>query len=368
MLMGSIEEKVKRPVKHVASIARRYPGVWKWVDRLRAIRDKIPYNWPTWCYLPLGGASGIVGGQDHVRRKWDAAFVATLSSWRVAKDIYIYDETVFEELWNTPIEGKLPIDVLHRLPTFCAYVAFPEPRDIYGGDAHGFYVHLNHSGKCPLLMMLLDFGSVDHISADCISLAPYMLELHEGSDLLECLTLMDAKVRAQHPAGVQFTERMENALGGREACEEAILPQSVKKLLEPLVSLTVYLCSTSAEIRAKDPLRGLRKPYAKKTKRGMRTFVPDQPQVWEVAFRIGATLRAAAAATVTGRGSDDGGTHASPRPHIRRAHWHSYWTGPKAALGKPEVPDREIVVKWIPPIPVAMGPDGELVPTVHRVC
>jgi hypothetical protein len=372
--MNAIEEKVKRPVKHVAAIARRYPGVWTWVDKLRANRAKVPHPWPDWCYLPIGGAKGIVyalggGNQDYVSENMEGAFVASLGSWRIAKDIYIYDETVFEELWQTPIEGKLPVDVLHRLPTWCAYVAFPKPRDVHGGQMYGFYVHMNHSGDGPVLMMVLDFGAVEHITTDSINLTPYVLELHEGDDLLKCLELMDAKVRAKHPAGRQFSERFLKSLGGQEACEEAIKPQSVKQVLEPLLSLTVYLCSTSAEIRMRDPLRGLRrKPYTKKTKRGVRTFVPEQPQVWEVAYRIGATLRAAAAAvTVTGHDSKGDGTHASPRPHIRKAHWHSFWTGPMAKVGKPEVAPRELTVKWIPPTPVAMGLDGEIVPTVHRV-
>ena len=39
-----------------------------------------------------------------------------------------------------------------------------------------------------------------------------------------------------------------------------------------------------------------------------------------------------------------------PRPHWRRAHWHSYWTGPRDG-------ERIARLKWIPPIPV--GLDGQ---------
>src|SRR5271157_6628010 len=45
--------------------------------------------------------------------------------------------------------------------------------------------------------------------------------------------------------------------------------------------------------------------------------------------------------------SEPTGTHASPRPHIRRAHWHSFW------VGKKDQPDaRSVTLKWLPPIPV----------------
>jgi hypothetical protein len=280
----------------------------------------------------------------------EASKIATLASWRLAKDIYIFDETVSEELWETPIDGAIPIDILHKLPTWCAYVAFPVPRIMEGGSVHGFFVHLNYSSM-PKLMLGLDYTSVDHI--DSSSMLSFAVELQEGRSLLECLTTMHETAKAKHgPPSL--------------AVEAVVQPGEVIRWMEPLLSLTIYLCSASAEIRARDPLRGLRQDhYTKKTRRGVRTFVPEQPQVWEVAYRIGATLRAATAAA--SRSTDNGGTHASPRPHIRKAHWHSYWTGPKAAVGKAPVPAREVVVKWIPPIAVAMGPDDETIPTVHRV-
>lgn len=53
---------------------------------------------------------------------------------------------------------------------------------------------------------------------------------------------------------------------------------------------------------------------------------------------------------------------ASPSPHIRRAHWHSYWMGPR----QEGHPDRKPVLKWLPPIPVAMD-KGDIVPTIHSV-
>ena len=364
-MASTTEEKVKRPVTHLATIARRYPSLWKWMDRLRANRDKIKtlHNWPDWCYLPWQAAGGLVTmdgpAREPIYEKIEACRVAALGSWRVAKEVYVFDETVFEELWETPMEGNIPIDVLHRLPTWCAYVPFPAPRAVEDGTAYGFFVHLNCSDdEGPILMMAIDFGLVDHMA-----LAPYTLHLREGSDLLRCLTHMHERL----PADYRPPERLEQYLGSEE-CERAVQPSAMKQVMEPLLSLTVYLCSTSAEIREQDPLRGLRRQSCtKKTKKGVRTFVPEEPRVWEVAYRIGATLRAAATSIIGHGSSDNGDTHTSPRPHMRRAHWHSFWTGPKAAVGKPEVPARELIVKWIPPIPVAMGPDDEIVPTVHRV-
>ena len=56
------------------------------------------------------------------------------------------------------------------------------------------------------------------------------------------------------------------------------------------------------------------------------------------------------------------GTHASPRPHIRRAHWHSYWVGKGDEPGA-----REVMLKWLPPIPVNVQNVEDLAATVRAV-
>lgn len=62
---------------------------------------------------------------------------------------------------------------------------------------------------------------------------------------------------------------------------------------------------------------------------------------------LGAALRRAYQAEQTG-GGDAAGEHAGPRPHIRRAHWHGYWSGPRDGA-------RRYDLRWMPPIAVAMG-------------
>ena len=56
------------------------------------------------------------------------------------------------------------------------------------------------------------------------------------------------------------------------------------------------------------------------------------------------------------------GTHARPRPHIRRAHWHSFWAG---KWDEPEA--RVVMLKWLPPIPVNVQSVEDLTTTVRTV-
>ena len=93
----------------------------------------------------------------------------------------------------------------------------------------------------------------------------------------------------------------------------------------------------------------------KKTRKGLRLFPPEAPMVWEVGWKIGRRIRKAAQGEGTGAGG-------AVRAHLRRAHWHGFWKGPRK-----EVDKREMVVKWLPPIMVKGEEMGEKVVTVRRV-
>ena len=91
----------------------------------------------------------------------------------------------------------------------------------------------------------------------------------------------------------------------------------------------------------------------------MRMFAPDHPSRWEVGYRLGAALRQALSEHEP---AEPTGTHASPRPHIRRAHWHSFWAGKR---DQPEA--RSVTLKWLPPIPVNVQGVEDLTTTVRDV-
>ncbi len=141
---------------------------------------------------------------------------------------------------------------------------------------------------------------------------------------------------------------------------EILVLERLSSDVSPLVSLVLYLCSQAAEI--KEGGAGKRvptRPKPQKTKKGMRIFAPDHPSRWEVGYRLGAALRQALSEH---QPAEPTGTHASPRPHIRRAHWHSFW------VGKKDQPDaRSVTIKWLPPIPVNVQGIDDLTPTVRDV-
>ena len=57
------------------------------------------------------------------------------------------------------------------------------------------------------------------------------------------------------------------------------------------------------------------------------------------------------------------GAHSSPRPHVRAAHWHTFWVGPRSA----KFPDRKPIIRWLPPIPIGIDWKRELPTNIHMV-
>ena len=410
-------ERFPRPKHHLTDYGKKYPGAWKLVDEMRSGKGRGLPDWPGWCFVPVAGGISIATAfaektlweQDRLDMRrapngegrhgaefneesgpvsepadeqerraalvqeilLDGPVLAALASWRPTQGIYRFDEDLLEAVWQTPLvssagnpsgssPGKLPTDLLYHLPEWCCYIETPGKSVWDSMEIAGFFAHLEwdtEKGR-PELRLVLD---PTEPGERMIS-----LPVHLGPDTLE-EALRESVLEGAANAEEQGLEAAEKIRGSVEQAG------ALAKDLAPLLSTLLYLCSINAEVRdasSADPQGGRlpANPEPKKTRKGMRLFPPDQPTVWETGYRMGAALRAAMASVqAEGRG-DPSSTGAEPtgrtmRPHYRRAHWHSFWRGPRS---KPE--EREITVKWIPPIPVNLGDvDEELVPVIRRV-
>jgi hypothetical protein len=346
---------VTRLQAHLRSVAARYPHAWDQIALFRANRKALG-DWPRWCYCPLAGAMAVVTrGRDHDKypvsldEVSDLAVVGALSAWRATQGIYRIDADLLDALCDTPIEGDLPADLLTHLPEWCVYVETPG-RTVEDGTAMaGFFAGLESApdsgdARHAELRILRDVLAPDGRQL----LLPLILHLGHGT-LSACLSAaLDESERQARRRGAWDYET-------RRAIDAA--RTQAQTLLGPLVSLLLYLCSEAAEVR--DAAGSLRLPRYQRpveTKRGPKWVPPDGPTTWEVGWRMGAALREARAAVGS---AGHGGEHAAPRAHLRRAHWHTYITGPRADAHRQR---RDL--RWLHPILVGAG---DIVPTIHRV-
>jgi len=338
---------------YLAHYAAAYPGLWQVAEKLRSQRGKQLPQWESWCYLPMAGATAIVTQgrdwqhfplSDMVRLSRDISIVSALCAWRATQGIYRFQPNLYQAVRDTPLHGQLPTSLLYRLPEWCVYIETPgegqPPNHILGFFAF-LEDDMNHPGHHEL-RFVLDYGTL---------LLPYGLHL-------DAATLPDAVASF-------LSEAARNAatLLPPEMCRAFSPDENLTAFMARLVSLVLYLCADDRELRdGSGSNRQPGRPKPVRTKKGPKLFPPDRPTTWEVGYRIGAALQKAAATRSRAQETASQTGRSSPIPHIRRAHWHSYWVGKRSAE------ERRLALKWLAPILVGAKEEGEtLVPTFHDV-
>lgn len=320
-----------RAVKHLRNATRDHPQCWKHFDMFRQDREELG-GWPEWCFCPMAGAYAVAsqGGHLDFDQIGEVARLAALAAWRPTQGIYRFDNDLLDALIKAPPKGALPCDLLYRLPVWCVYIELPYP------DFHGFFAHLewdaNHERA--ELRFLLDFDD---------RFAP--LPLHLGHwDIGVALDEMAREARTNAVA------QNRPAIGS---------PAELAPLASRLTSLVLYLCSEQADYQRPPP------PRSKGGKDKERIIPPSNARQWSVGTRIGAAIRKGRADSTIEPSSDNdnetGQNQARPRPHIRAAHWHLYWTGPKTG----DIPQKPRV-RWVPPTGVNLDL-GDTIATIRPV-
>lgn len=325
------------------AVGRQYPHAWSDIDHMRSeLRGRDAPDWPDWCYIPIAGGQSAVATALHVDvmrlhithpdRIADGAILAALAAWRMTQGVYRVDPGLYPALVTTALDADMPADVLYRLPEWCIYVETPDLA-LDGAPVPGAYVHLEHdvhTGRAELRMLLDGDGPLVPVA---IHIGPW--------------TLAEAISRSLHVSAARASAVGARTIGG---LAELLLP-----VVEPVVNVVLYIATQAGEITGPGTPGN---PTPVRTRRhGLRLFPANGMRAWDVGVRIGAALRAAYHAAET---SSDPAARHRPRPHVRRAHWHTFLSGPRAEARRRDV-------RWMPPIPVNVQSADDMPATVRRV-
>lgn len=325
----------KRLLNYLATYSRAYPGIWDMAETLRLNADEWGGTIPPWCYLPASAWMALVEQKHGPLTSGNApvfitnmASLTALSGWRYTQGIYRFHPTVFSALMETSPLGDMPVDVLSRLPEWCVYLEIP------GGIAGGF------DGVCGA------FASLDYISDDARR---------------DFRVLLDFGDRIGQPLVVELgawpiaegIERTRAAIAAEypEAADEldADFINRATATITAVIQLCLYICSDEPDIDGHTPGSRPHYPSYIRTKRGLRLFPPDRPRVWRMGEETGAAIE-------RGHVAASGDDRKGPRPHIRRAHWHGFWSGPiRPRPDDQKQPERRFGYRWLPPIIVGIG-------------
>ncbi len=334
-----------RPREIMRAVAGIYPDAWSRYDQARRDRGRSLPDWPDWCFCPMAMAYAIAshGAPVHAPPPdmLHVAALAAMAPWRMSQVIYQFDPELAESLVTTPVD-KIPTEVVYGLPQWCVYVDTTNLELPTVGPIAGFFAHLEYdvNQHHPELRLLVDMGS-DNL----LGMAPMPLHIDKPT-LVEAIQRTKDEAR-RHAVNQGFTM----ALGEIDRIGE----QESIDAIAPLLSLVLYLCSDQPDTDRRPPDN----PSPVKTRRGWKLFPASNPTEIRVGANIGAKIRSAAKDQSAPKATDQGGRK-KPVPHVRRAHWHTYWTGPRDG-------NRVPVLRWIPPTLVAAESHDDVAATIRRV-
>lgn len=319
------------PAKMLKEMSDRFPDAWKEADNLRSDQGKDLPKWTGQVFMPMAGwlvvackaGKSIVPDPGMIQQ---AQLMQPLGAWRPAQDIVRFDPDVLQGIADTPLDGKLPADVFWRMPAWAIY--FDVPLDVDGIAYHGFFAVLEEDMNDWSRELRLFFV------ADGKETRPVIIHLGDW-DLETALAKSDLVAVMQ---AAQMGIDMENLLQTKPN------PGIVGAL-----NLLLYVCAYGLDGKERQPGASVTYPQARKVKKGWRLYPPDAPNIHVLGEDMGKQIRES-----RGKAAGHPGSNAAKSPHIRRAHWHSFWTGSKKEGG-----ERKILVRWLPPMAIAMGEDGE---------
>lgn len=317
----------KRLLKWLGDVGKDFPSLWHKVETLWLVNKEGFFfeggeRWPEWCFVPsVEIASTLVKDRPELDVSDSlatfTALASALAAWRYSQSIYTFHPALKKELLETPPKGDIPVDVLLQQPEWSVFI-----------ECDG----VCFSGK-PILGFFAEL-QIDVLATKSISdFEPVLNVLVLFKD--ESIQLIPIPLRK----GVSFDEACACVPNYTNMVQGGFINSTD---LHSLLSLLLYVCSDGVEYKGEErPFL----PRGKQTRRdGLRLFPAAKVRTWRLGHKIGAQLERDKSNFALWGGK--------VRPHIRRAHWHTFLAGKRDG-------EREIRVKWLPPTPVAMPPDDE---------
>lgn len=308
------------PLEILKKVSSENPEIWDDIEKARKVNMDFHYSlWPQWCYVPVSLCMDLVSQNDisayqneesliYARK---AQIISALASWRASKEIFVLDPDV-EKILSEQDDTKVDPEILLKLPYDSFYIK-TNFLDIEEG-IDGFLVSLDYDKT----------GNEIRFTYLCKDLSYFELPL-----ILNYETI-------QQTLDVLF-EDFDN-----DEWVDDKWNHKLWNILNSSLQFVLYILSVNAEIKENETQKKVYKPSNGSTKVAKDKY--SQIRKWDVGYRIGATIRANRAIIEQEREyRTHPGSHSSKRPHMRRGHWHNYWTGPRKG-------ERKLVLKWVPPM------------------
>lgn len=312
------------------NVSKKWPYVFDLIDIFVKAKYDGEYSWPDWCFMPISAWLAIftrghegVPRMEIIDRLEQSVAPAT---WRYTQGVYEFDPDIYTELMASEFTGKLPSEALLRLPEWCVYIKTPLFSDA-NSDIEGFFAFLEYdfnSGRHELRLYLDQTGSRE-MRAIVLHLGNWTID--ESIDRMMKLSEENARRLGHvHDPAVYAAEF-----------------KRIRSIACRLLPLVLYLCTEEPEIKNRSTPDWLpHNPQPKRVRGEFRLLPAKKSHQYILGVKTGEMLRKARKEAFehepTGR---------TVTPHVRKAHWHGFWTGPRKG---PQAVNQKFVLKWLPPI------------------
>lgn len=322
---------ISAPERLEKNLLKIFPTLDEDEQNMLLVKDEAP--WPDWCYLPMAASTAIAtrGAEEEFVSRYilntgiDLLWkISAILPWRLNKVIYRFDNDLASELTENSVDVEnVPVDILFRLPFPCVYIEKP----IGANHCTGLFCFLEYDYRYPDVVELRMHYLFDDESMICI----FHQWTNDRENLFNEMSLNAAKME----------EKVRGSRLDYKGSEKFI---EYSELSKKHLNLLLYLCSDEPDITRNNPI-------PRQRSRGKTVFAAYADKI-EVGSYIGSVIRKGKSNPVEQQLSVSR-VSSSHRPHMRKAHWHLYWTGAGRKIPR---------VKWISPIFVKG--DGSSIPVV----
>lgn len=327
------------PMEAIQNINNKFPGIWNEIKKMEPYKEK--YNWPDWCYMPI--AMVITATFEHYRVMPQVGLIAALAGWRRYKSIFQFNTELADELKETKLDETIPIEAFDMMPY--PYIFLQMQGISYGALVCREY-DLDHQWTEIRMYILDENGKL---------LGMPIIHLREGGTLRQAFE--DAERYTQ--------ENMKIWTGNKPSDEMINLANKFEReLMRAFLPLVLYLCAGNAEIE--EPFSVTRE--AKKVQLGEIREPKDKAgevTIYPVGEEIGVRIREYKEnhhqRADDERKSATSTASSKKSPHVRRGHYHHYWTGSKTRG------TRKLILRWTAPIIIHGNSEHEPLVTINVI-
>lgn len=289
------------------------------------------------CLLTLGIVKDIDKAPSIIKSLFKESVynVTLMYNWSIYKQIYKFDNDVLDMLCNDTDVDDIPVSVIKTNLPYSAFFVDNRFRSKHTDiEYRGCFVSLlpNHN--------------------DELELGLFFIENTKESNYLYCLVPLYFGDKTL----IELMQERDKAFNVNSNNEDTLISID---LGNQILKLITYICSANSEIETVKVVVPENTNNSKK-KKSKKKIVQQN----FIGYKMGNVIRKTKKVYEREEKISTNKIHKQISPHMRRAHYHHFWTGKKN-----EPKNRKLIVKFIPPLYInPTGKDNvEIIPTVHSV-